>query len=106
MIEPERIQAFWIKCGFTSREVTYQGDTWFEWSDADGLFVSRYTLSIDLNNLFLYAMPKVKRWEAGSTSDGKVFVIVCMEDQQFPTEEKADTFEDALFLALEKALET
>jgi len=52
-----QIKEFWEWCGLVSREVTYQGKTWREWSNSDGGFESRYTPPIDLNNLFKYAVP-------------------------------------------------
>ena len=92
---PEKEQKFWERCGFR-----YYDKAIAE-TPAGDFIIPDIT---DLNALFKYAVPKVKRWEMGSCPNDTIFAIVCQESR-FPSEAVAETPALALAEAIEKALE-
>lgn len=80
MSEPtkEQIKEFWEKLGFKPKPNVY-GST--SWKYPDGLRIDVLPL-IDLNNLFLYAVPKLietrqRTWSDSSPQSVKVAVHLC-----------------------------
>src|SRR3990167_4398603 len=61
----EQIKKFWEWCGIKQ-------DSDRTWRDANGLGVLISTIMppLDLNNLFKYAVPKLKRWRIANYPEG------------------------------------
>ncbi len=68
----EQIQAFWEWCGFIHG--SWQG--WFELKDYGGKYIGDDLPTIDLNNMFKYAVPKLQDM-------GKPVCIWCYEHKGF-----------------------
>jgi len=97
----EQTKEFWEWCGLIYKdEVGYHG--WYKGFGFEGSEWVADELPIDLNNLFLYAVPKVARWEMGNNKDSLTYAVVCAKGQQFPGQAQDKDPALALFWALNK----
>jgi len=111
MIEQERIQAFWKKCGFTTKPFAPQYATKEEPDpvyvfNPDGKLVNCFP-PIEPTPLFKYAVPLVDKIRL-SYSNGCYYVAACKgnpwESASWSYDFDNEDLATALFLALDQAL--
>jgi len=108
MIEQERLEKFWKRCGLIIGRCACGHIIWAEEGDKPN---HEPLPPLTLDNLFKYAVPAAKIyavqfWMPSAVPDGYACEVFTRDGRAAQISEKgeADTPADALFLALEKAI--
>ena len=76
----EQIKEFWEWCGFS---VKCENDIHY-WYDPKGKFYDMHSPFIDLNNLFKYAVPKLKGWTPARDKILRQWLTIFIRDDSDP----------------------